>query len=351
MTPLFHIHKANCISPQESFQQINLETLHDPVGKKMLSVEPGYENIPLGILRRMGRAVRIGVGTAIPIIKETAAADGIIIGTANGGMEDCIKFLNQIIQYEEGQLTPGNFVQSTTNAIAAQLGILNSNRSYNITHVHRGLSFENAAIDAAMQLVENKTNSYLLGAVDEISAYNFNIEYLGDWYKDEDVLASELYTGDTKGSIAGEGAAMFLVNKNKEDAIATMQAIHMLHTENEVLVAQQLRHFIETHLPAGEKIDLLLSGENGDNRILKYYTAAEKLMDEDVAIARFKHMTGEFTTASSIATWLATYILQQQQMPAHMTKRAGHSSTYKNILIYNNYRGAQHGFMLISGKD
>lgn len=347
MRPLFYIHQASCISPQETFQQVNLDTLHNPVGKKMLSVEPGYENIPLGILRRMGRAVRIGVGAAIPIIKETTATDGIIIGTANGGMEDCFKFLNQIIQYEEGQLTPGNFVQSTTNAIAAQLGILNSNKSYNITHVHRGLSFENAVIDAAMQLVENKNNSYLLGAVDEISAYNFNIEYLGNWYKDEEITASELYTSDTKGSIAGEGAAMFLVNNEKENAIAKMQAIHMVHSEDEELVQHQLRHFIDTHLPAGEKIDLLLSGENGDNRILKYYTVAEHLMDEDVTIARFKHMTGEFTTASAIATWLAIHILQQQQMPAHMIKRAGHTSTYKNILICNNYRGVQHGFILI----
>ena len=39
MRPLFYIHQASCISPQETFQQVNLDTLHNPVGKKMLSVE------------------------------------------------------------------------------------------------------------------------------------------------------------------------------------------------------------------------------------------------------------------------------------------------------------------------
>ena len=119
MSPLFYIHKASCISAQQSFGDINLQQLNNPVIKKMLAAEPGYEGIPPGILRRMGKAVRIGVGAALPLIKDRTDINGFIIGTANGGMEDCIKFLNQIIQYEEGQLTPGNFVQSTPNAIAA----------------------------------------------------------------------------------------------------------------------------------------------------------------------------------------------------------------------------------------
>jgi hypothetical protein len=149
MKPLFYIHKASCISAQESFGEVNLNTIHEPVDKKLYAIEPSHEGIPPGVLRRMGKAVRLGVGAAQPIIKAVPQTDGIIIGTANGGMEDCIKFLNQIIQYDEGQLAPGNFVQSTTNAVAAQLGLISKNTGYNITHVHRGLSFENAIMDAA----------------------------------------------------------------------------------------------------------------------------------------------------------------------------------------------------------
>jgi hypothetical protein len=144
---MLYIHQHTCISPQQTFSHIDIDTLNECVENKLKAKEPAYDGIPPGILRRMGKAVRMGVGAAIPIIKNNPSINGIIIGTANGGMEDCIKFLNQIIDYEEGMLTPGNFVQSTPNAIAAQLGLMSKNKSYNITHVHRGLAFEDALID------------------------------------------------------------------------------------------------------------------------------------------------------------------------------------------------------------
>ena len=348
MRPLFYIHQASCISPQASFENIDLETLHEPVDKKMMSKEPSYEGIPPGILRRMGKAVRIGVGAALPIIKQHPEINGFIIGTANGGMEDCIKFLNQIIQYEEGQLTPGNFVQSTPNGIAAQLGMISKNRQYNITHVHRGLSFENALLDAAMQLKVNAGNHYLLGAVDEISAYNYNIEYLAGWFKEEDISVTELYNANTPGGVAGEGAAMFLVNNESDWAIAALRGITTLHQEDIMLVKDALENFIAAHLPEGETIDLFLSGENGDNRILKYYEACESVLDPNIAIARFKHFTGEFHTATGVALWLACTLLKEQRIPAHMIKRSLQNSSIRNILIYNNVRGYQHSFMLLS---
>ena len=74
--------------------------------------------------------------------------------------EDCIRFLNQIVQYDEGTLTPTNFVQSTPNAIASTIGMNLQCHGYNITHVHRGNAFENALLDALMYLDESKIHLY-----------------------------------------------------------------------------------------------------------------------------------------------------------------------------------------------
>ena len=204
---MIYIHQTSCISPQQTFAATDMEQVYDVVNNKLQVIEPVYEGIPTGILRRMGKAIRLGVGTALPLLRNTTV-NGIIIGTANGGMEDCIKFLNQIIDYDEGMLTPTNFVQSTTNAIAAQIGLLSANTAYNITHVHRGLAFENALLDASMLLRENRDAQYLIGGVDEISTYNYNIEYLAGWYKKEAVSVTNLYTSASNGSLAGEGAEM-----------------------------------------------------------------------------------------------------------------------------------------------
>lgn len=344
---MIYIHQAYCISPQKTFPQVDLEMLNPPVDKKLLAIEPLYDGIPPGILRRMGKAIRMGVGASMPILKSSNPLSGIIIGTAKGGMEDCIKFLNQIVQYEEGLLAPGNFVQSTSNAIAAQLGLMSNNKSYNTTHVHRGLAFENAVIDAIMQLNEYPGNNYLLGGVDEISDFNFNIETLAGAYKEAFISNENLYDTDSPGSIAGEMAAMFLVNTQKENALAKLKAVEILHSEDGGLVNNSLKQFIAKHVPAGKKIDLLISGENGDNRTLKFYMDCEELMETHTAVIRFKHLSGDVPTSSAFGLWLACHVLQKNNLPAHMIKKPFVGSPCNTILLYNNYKGLQHSFMLI----
>ncbi|MBK7558266.1 MAG: beta-ketoacyl synthase chain length factor [Chitinophagaceae bacterium] len=344
-----YIHNTYCISPQQISLQPGIEMNHEPADNKMLAIEPAYEGIPPGVLRRMGKAIRMGVGAALPLIKQNENINGIIIGSANAGMDECVKFLNQIVQYEEGQLTPGNFVQSTSNVIAGQLGMITKNKGYNITHIHGGLAFENAMIDAVMQLNANPENSYLLGGVDEISAYHFNIEKLAGAYKTENITGNGLYETDSPGCIVGEGAAMFVVNAEPVHAAASITAINTLHSTDADLVKQQLKIFLEKNVEPGTSIDLFLSGENGDNRTLPFYLACETVLTADTTIARYKHLTGDYDTAAAMGLWYACRILELQQIPEHMLKRESSEKGYKNILMYNNFKGLQHSFVLVKG--
>lgn len=346
---MLYIHQTYCISAQRDFTVDDIEKLNEPVNKKLFAAEPAYEGIPPGILRRMGKAIRMGVGAALPLIKQTGPVNGIIIGSANGGMEDCIKFLNQIVQYEEGLLAPGNFVQSTSNVIAGQLGMITGNKGYNITHVHLGLAFENAVTDAIMQLNENPSKSYLLGGVDEISGFNYNIEDLAGAFKKEDISIKNLYESRSPGCIAGEGAAVFVVNKFKEAATARIVAVGTLHSKDAVLVKQQLEIFLKKNLTEGTAIDLFLSGENGDVRTLPFYETCEFLLADEIPVARFKHISGEYPTASAMGLWYACEILKAQHVPPHMFKTEPVKKNYRNILLYNNFKGNQHSFMLVSG--
>src|SRR5664279_937764 len=158
-----YFHDSVCISPQFSFPVTDLSQWRVSKNNLLNVIEPDYPSIPAGARRRMGKSVRMAVGAALPLLEKYSQPDGMIIATANGGMEDCIKFLNQIIEYNEGLLTPANFVQSTSNAAAAQIALVTKNHGYNITHVHRGLAFENALLEVLMLLKENKLAGYLLG--------------------------------------------------------------------------------------------------------------------------------------------------------------------------------------------
>lgn len=347
---MLFIHRHTSIAPQPVFDNVALDELAVSTDNQLKAAEPSYAAIPPGILRRMGKAVRMGIGAAVPLLQSATGIDGMIIGTANGGMEDCIKFLNQIIDYEEGMLTPGNFVQSTPNAIAGQLGLMTKNQSYNITHVHRGLAFEMALLDAVMQAKENPGRQYLLGSVDEISDYNFNIDLLAGWYKRQPVSNTELYRQDSPGSIAGEGAAMFLVSDQSAGAEASIEALTTFHTEDPVAIEQKINDFITKHTAASGPVDLLITGENGDNRFTPLYVLAEKAVPEQTAVARYKHMTGEYPTSSSFALWLACYLFGGGSLPAHAIKKTGTGNQSRRVLIYNAYKGSQHSLLLVSKK-
>jgi 3-oxoacyl-[acyl-carrier-protein] synthase II len=329
---MLYIHQTSCISPQEG-----LESPRGPVNNLEKAIEPRYEGIPGNVLRRMSKSVRMGIGAALPLLKHSPG--GILIGTGYGGMEDSIRFLNQIIEYDEGILTPGPFVQSTANAIASQLGLLCHNRGYNITYVNRGLALESALLDAAMLVREHPGKSWLVGGVDEISAHNYRFEYAEGWYKKEDLTGKDLYGSDTPGTIAGEGAAVFLLNDRREGAIAQIRKIVLPGGEDENTLRSALSGLLE-----GKSPDLLLSGENGDCRALKYYRIAESMMSPDTGIARFKHLCGEYPTASAFALWLACNL--PAALPGHLLKRPP-AGAPRHILIYNNYKFIQHSLILL----
>lgn len=338
-----YIHQQFCISPQYTVDPINLEEVIASADGKLIAQEPALEGVPPSLLRRMSKAVRMGIGAGLPLLK-TRVPDGIIIGTANGGMEDCIKFLNQIIDYEEGMLTPGNFVQSTPNAIAGQLSLITKNRNYNATHVHLGLAFENALTDAKMFLNEYPGRVYLAGAVDEISTYNYNIDRLAGWY-DPALTNAGLFDTDHPATIAGEGAALFLLSGNAENALSKIAAIETLHTTDLQRVKERFQTLLTEH-PATPNT-LFLSGENGDNRYRFFYDGMEAQLPS-MPVLRFKHVTGEYPTATSFATWLATYMLQNQEVPAAFLKKGTVQTAIDQVIIYNQYHGKQHSFLVIS---
>jgi hypothetical protein len=347
---MLYVHKTNCFSPQQTSPGAIPDQLKESKDNQLLVKEPAYEQIPAGMLRRMGKAVRMSVGAALPLLKDIPQPDGIIIGTANGGIEDCIKFLNQIIEYNEGLLTPGSFVGSTSNAPAAQIALITKNKNYNSTKTHRGLAFENALLDALMLLEEKPEHAYLVGSVDEVSSYNFNIDRLAGCFRKQIVSNSELFRDAAEGTIAGEGVLMMMVSNRREGAVAKLEALQTIHTNDASVVQETAQKFLLRSGSPGQKIDLLITGENGDARVEKYYQQVESLFTGETSLARFKHLSGEYCTASSFGFWLATEILRTGKVPDIVLKSKG-SAPVKRIFIYNNFRGLQHAFMLLSVPD
>lgn len=344
-----YITDSACISPQRTFDNAFFEgdiEVHE--GDRYIAVEPAYgELIPAGLLRRMGKAVRMGVGAGLPLI-QNAQIEGIILGTANGGLEDCLKFLNQIVDYNEGTLTPTNFVQSTPNAVAGNLALMSKTTGYNTTHVHKGLAFEAALLDTMLLLEEKRGKTFLVGSIEEISDYNHNIDLLAGSFKTGHFTSEDLLTLDSPGSANGEGSAMFIVNAERSDkAIAQIRDVFQSNNLAEKELALVVNAFLQRNGLQAADIDAVIMGISGDNRTDHWYFNLQRALFGESNAYTYKNMVGDYPTASAFATWMGAQVLAGKRVPDACVWAQKNTRTPKHILIYNHYKASQHGFILL----
>lgn len=344
---MMYIKDISCISPQDTFTEHPFKEgvlIFD--SKHYYAKEPNYlEYIPKGKLRRMGKISKLGITTGMPLIKRNPNLDGIIIATANGGLEDCVKFLDQIIKYEEGTLTPTSFVQSTANAVSGTLALMSQNTHYNSTYVSVGLAFETALLDSLMQIESGSGANFLIGNVEEISDYNLNIDESRGYFKSDPPLSSQLLNSNTKGSVSGEGSAMFIVSKEPEGSLASVIDVGFIHTTLFDEVLSSLNLLLNKNKITPDQIGTLILGLNG-NVVgdTFYYQLLERLFQTQKVLS-FKNLVGEYPSVSGFALWLAC--LPEPNVPNEAVFREGKTKG-KYTLIYNHFQGETHGFTLIS---
>lgn len=343
-----YIRDLRCISPQKTFDGEGLFT-EGPIvhtGSQYWAEEPSYAGtIPNGILRRMGKSVRMATGAAMPLLTEHKV-DGIIIGSTDGGMEDCHRFLNQAIEYNEGTLTPTTFVQGSPSAVAGGLALMAKNSGYNNTHANKGISFENGLMDAWLLMKEGAVKSMMVGCVEEISPAQFRIETLAGYIKQDEVRADALFDSRTAGAVNGEGAAMFVLQESAENALAEIVDFDMISFPAPDDLQAKVSVLLNRNGLSVTDVDAVMMGLSGDaNSDHWYHELAEAALPQAGRLA-FKNLFGESPSASAFATWYVAHLLQGAT-PVPMTELRRCANPLRTILIHNHYQGKQHGFILM----
>jgi 3-oxoacyl-(acyl-carrier-protein) synthase len=346
-----YITDLRAISPQKTYNNELLQgekTDHNTIIFGV--IEPNYlDFIPKGLLRRMGKAVRMGVGTGLDLVKNHDDIEGVIIGTANGGLEDCFKFLNQIVEYNEGVLTPTNFVQGTPNAIAGQLALMGKNRGYNTTYTNGGLAFENALLDALLLFEEKAANKLLIGGVEEISDYNYNIDWLSNKYKKEAVADQDLITSTTQGTVCGEGASMFVIEGGASDYYAQIVDVSQITYPKTEDLNECVLDMLRNNSLSIDDIDTVMLGLNGDIDHNIWYNHVSDNLFPNANTLSFKNLIGDYRTCTAFAVWLSAQILKGEEKLLPLVElRKLNNKGKKRILIYNHFDGTQHSFILLS---
>ncbi|MFA5770834.1 MAG: beta-ketoacyl synthase N-terminal-like domain-containing protein [Patescibacteria group bacterium] len=349
-----YINGLGCISPQQTFEGNGLPDVSDLLcpDNFFKCLEPVYKKyIDPIIARRMSRIVKMGIYASKLCLEDAGVEmpDAIITGTGLGCLDDTEKFITSMIRNDEKMLNPTPFIQSTHNTISAQIALFLKCHAYNITYAHRGLSFESALLDSLLMLKEQSSESVLLGGVDEITNISFQIiKRLGHWKNDNCNLLN-ISESVTKGSIAGEGSSFFLLSDKKNNSsyskIVSLETIvNQLNVES---LTKEVSAFFKKNNLNYNDVDLVLLGVNGDSKYDQLYYGLKNKVFCNNSCAYFKHLCGEYHTATSFAMWLSSVMLKNQTVPEMVKMNSFSSTQLKTILIYNHYRNINHSFIIM----
>ncbi len=347
-----YINSVGCISIQNTSD--NTQFLDEVVeyDKNIIpAIPPDYKAyIPPAAARRMAKGVKMGVVASNLALNEAAveSPDAIITGTGMGCLIDSEKFLAAIIDNHEEYLTPTSFIQSTHNTVGAQVALGLKCNAYNFTYVHAAVSFESCLIDAQLMLAEEEASTILVGGIDELGPITTKYHELVHHVKGEEINTLKLLDSKTSGSIFAEGASFFLLSdKKQESTYAQLIDVEIISNLSIEVLQDRVHHFLDQNNISSNDIDAVVLGNNGDVDYDHYYKELQTTIFADTQQLYYKHLSGEFSTASSFGFWIASKILKNQQAPDVLKMNTKEVKAYKNILLYNQYRGENHSLVLI----
>ncbi|HEX2395676.1 MAG TPA: beta-ketoacyl synthase chain length factor [Bacteroidales bacterium] len=348
-----YIRSSGLISPQHTHNATEFPLqIYNGVSNRLSCIEPDYKTLinPI-LLRRMPRILKMGLASAQLCISRSGCInpDGIIVGTGLGCLDNLEKFLMDVLENNEHVTTVLPFINSTHNAVAAQISMLLKNQKYNTTYCHRSFSFETAVLDAMMIIEEDSGKKVLVGGIDECTPdFILLHSYLNAWKKPLNNLA--LLSQKTSGTIAGEGSGFFMVSGERgEDRNAvSIEGVHTFLTSETAETTEIWSHidsFLDDHSIRLKDIDAVVLGINGDFRNdLKYYDLAKSCFPDQDKLY-YKHLCGEYYTSGAFAVWLCSVILGNKVIPDILKLYPAQHSLLKTILIYNQVNNTEHSLI------
>jgi 3-oxoacyl-(acyl-carrier-protein) synthase len=346
-----YINSAACISAQDTLNEDFFRNLKPENSVQVLkAIEPVYkEFIPPAMIRRMSKTVKMSsVASQYALIEAGIEyPDAIITGTGMGCSQDSEKFLKNVLDNHEEFLTPTYFIQSTHNTVAGQIALGLQCHAYNFTYVNTSSSLEFSFLDGKLQINDGEAENVLVGSTDEQTERVMELYQLNKTIKKEENLPVDFLNSETEGVIWGEGASFFVLGKDKtESSYAQLTDIQITNKLDLEETQQFIEDFLAKNNLTNKDIDAVILGFSGDVKSDVYYKNATGLF-ENSALLYYKHLSGEFNTASGFSTFMACHILKNQEIPEVMMINDLKKEEIKNILLYNHLGGNDHSLVLL----
>jgi 3-oxoacyl-(acyl-carrier-protein) synthase len=318
-------------------------------------------------IRRMGRGQEMAIGAvqralagcATPPARGSSTA--VAVGTAWAEEGDEITFLENLIKLGEKGAKPAFFVNSVKNALASQLALTFGFQGENQTFAHDALSFESALWQGAHLLRAGRAQHAVVCGVEALVEFQEIHGHLLGWYDADPAPLAPLSAARRAGSktLPGEGAAAFVLTAPAATPkplarLLGVRARGPLH-RTPVLEAGDELAFVERALrDAGTEIDdvgLVLLGANSDDALDATYAAVAqglRARSPRPAVGVYRHLTGDFATASALGLELAVRAVAAGSVPDEVRVVDGSPASVERVLLYHVSSSAYHSAMIVS---
>ena len=305
----FYIKTYCTISVLDSFENGILSTIDS--GSRQL-IEPEYKQyVPANLLRRMNKVLKMGVSCGVRLGQDEEL-DGIVIGSGIGTYENSVQFTKHYLNKSEGALSPTTFIQSTDNTIAGQLALILNNYGYNNTYIHKGVAFENALLDAGLNITEG-AHKMLVGGLDE-------------WI--------DIFHQENETNWIAEGASFFTIS---DDASLPVKVERVWVLDNEGDISADVKKYLNDQKL--DTPDLILFGNSFTENAIDDFQLGE------IPTYNYSAVSGVYWTNSAFALQLACEILTDRAQAKEKAFSA------RKILIVNNFNQSQIGLTYVTSNE
>lgn len=307
-----------------------------------LAVQPVYKDlIAPNLIRRMAKGVKMGIYASQVALNEAGVEipDAVIAGTGLGCIEDSEKFLKAILDNDEQFLTPTSFIQSTHNTVGAQIALRLQCKGYNFTYVNSDSSFEMALLDGLLQIQQNEANTVLVGGIDEVSDHTIKLLQIAGIIKSDKNKNAALYS---------EGANFFVLSDTKQTN--TYAEVVDVNICNQVTnVSTWINSFLEANNITVDLIDTVVMGLN-NAKVNEQYNAPLLDLFKHKTILHYKHLIGQFDTASAYGVGLAAKLISKQIISDNFIYQ-GNNLEAKQVLVVNQNCGKDYSLVLLQAPN
>ena len=273
----------------------------------MAGVDTFSKNLPPRLIRRLKRLPRMTLSLAIRAHENSDLADqkpgSVFMGTGWGALSETYDFLTRLTESHEQFPSPTDFVGSVHNGPASQVAIMFGATGPNITTSGGDYSFEQALMAAQLMVDEPSEPALILGAEEG-----------------HETFSPLLDASISNGSTLADGGGALCVNRDTKGALCSISLPFYKSCKAENVMAsliealgskenQQKYALILVGIPAAK----YLQGEEQLNQFTTLFQGA-------APIVLYRKFTGEFASASAVATALAVSLFASKIIPGSFVK-------------------------------